>query len=143
MNSGDKDNQQLVGQISQVKHQLDSRLEIGSGYEMAVNEYSTGNQRVLLLIGDYSSKKAMIYYRIVQDFLMKALWYHIKCHTIQRHMYNTITISWTLKRTTFELLGFTIIELGSVWRIILILTVIKALIVGKNESYHMSRTWIV
>ena len=67
MNSGDKDNQQLVGQISQVKHQLDSRLEIGSGYEMAVNEYSTGNQRVLLLIGDYSSKKAMIYYRIVHD----------------------------------------------------------------------------
>ena len=73
INSGDKDNQQLVGQISQVKHQLDSRLEIGSGYEMAVNEYSTGNQRVLLLIGDYSSKKAMIYYRIAQDFLMKAL----------------------------------------------------------------------
>ena len=65
---GDKDNQQLVGQISQVKHQLDSRLEIGSGYEMAVNEYSTGNKRVLLLIGDYSSKKAMIYYRIVHAF---------------------------------------------------------------------------
>ena len=34
--------QQVVGQISQVKHQLDSRLEIGSGYEMEVAEYELG-----------------------------------------------------------------------------------------------------
>ena len=34
--------QQVVGQISQVKHQLDSRLEIGSGYEMEVAEYEFG-----------------------------------------------------------------------------------------------------
>ena len=31
-----------MGQISQVKHQLDSRLEIGSGYEMEVAEYEFG-----------------------------------------------------------------------------------------------------
>ena len=42
--SADFANQEF-GQISQVKHQLDSRLEIGSGYEMAVNEYTTGNNK--------------------------------------------------------------------------------------------------
>ena len=39
--------QQVVGQISQVKHQLDSRLEIGSGYEMEVAEYEIGFQKFI------------------------------------------------------------------------------------------------
>ena len=80
--------QQVVGQISQVKHQLDSRLEIGSGYEMEVAEYELGFQRIfcrilkilwpwlksdenkmVILIGDYTSREAMRYHRKTFEML--------------------------------------------------------------------------
>lgn len=61
--------QQIVGQISQVKHQLDSRLEIGSGYEMEVAEYESDANKMIVLIGDYTSKEAMVYHRKTFEML--------------------------------------------------------------------------
>ena len=67
--------------------------------------------KVLLLIGDYSSKKAMIYYRIVHDCDHNKVQHEVlePVHHPVNHIF-----PWTWKRTTFELLGFTIIELGCV-----------------------------
>ena len=52
-----------------MKHQLDSRLEIGSGYEMEVAEYESDANKMIVLIGDYTSKEAMVYHRKTFEML--------------------------------------------------------------------------